>query len=181
MEHCKANRNMRMLLFISSIILLAACSTKESAGVDDAMLADASKHPEEWLTHGLDYYEDRYSQLTQINKENVTTLALAWVTNLESKRGLEATPLVSGGVMYLTGVWSVVYAINAADGKIIWKYDPKVPPKQAERLCCDIVNRGVALYKGKVYSGTLDGRLIALDAATGNLQWEVMTVDTTKP
>lgn len=172
---------MRKLLIISCITLLAACNTEEPAAVDDARLAAASQHPEEWLTHGLDYYEDRYSQLTQINKQNISTLGLAWVTSLESKRGLEATPLVSGGVMYLTGVWSIVYAVNAADGKIIWKYDPKVPPKQAERLCCDIVNRGVALYKGKVYAGTLDGRLIALDAATGNLQWEVMTVDTTKP
>jgi quinohemoprotein ethanol dehydrogenase len=172
---------MRKLLFISFICLMASCGNKKFVDADDALLADASKHPGEWLTHGLNYFENRYSQLTQINKENVNTLGLAWVTDLGSKRGLEATPLVADGIMYLTGVWSIVHAIDASNGKIIWKYDPKVPPKQAEKLCCDIVNRGVALYKGTIFSGTLDGRLIALDAATGKLKWEVMTVDTTKP
>lgn len=169
------------LLVLSCFSLLASCSSKKSMDADDARLAAASEHPEEWITHGLNYYEDRFSQLTQINKENVNTLGLAWVTDLGSKRGLEATPLIADGVMYLTGVWSTVFAINASNGKIIWKYDPKVPPKHAEKLCCDIVNRGVALYKGKIFAGTLDGRLIALDAATGKLDWEVMTVDTTKP
>jgi quinohemoprotein ethanol dehydrogenase len=174
-------KNLYRLLFISIVILLAACGSKKSADADDAMLADALKHPGDWLTHGLNYYENRYSPLTQVNKENVSTLGLAWVTDLESKRGIEATPLVSNGIMYLTGPWSLVFAIDALNGKILWKYDPKVPPKHAEKLCCDVVNRGVALYKGKIYSGTLDGRLIALDAATGKLQWEVITVDTTKP
>lgn len=172
---------MRNLLVISCVFLLASCGGKKSADPDDAMLVNASKHPGEWLTHGLNYSENRYSPLTQINKQNVNTLGLAWVTDLESKRGLETTPLIANGVMYLTGVWSIVYAIDASSGKILWKYDPKVPPKTAEKLCCDIVNRGVALYKGKIYSGTLDGRLIALDAATGKLDWEVITVDTTKP
>ena len=173
-------RIMRKLLHISCIIL-ASCGGKSSVDADDAMLATASQHPEEWLTHGLNYNEDRYSLLTQITKDNVNTLGLAWVTDLESKRGLEATPLIADGIMYLTGVWSRVYAIDASNGRIIWQYDPQVPPQHAEKLCCDVVNRGVALYKGKIYSGTLDGRLIALDATNGRLQWEVMTVDTTKP
>lgn len=172
---------MRNLFTLFCLGWLASCGTKKSVDADDAVLAAADSHPGEWLTHGLDYGEDRYSRLTQINKANVNTLGLAWVTDLGSKRGLEATPLVADGVMYLTGVWSMVYAIDAATGKILWQYDPHVPPKTAEHLCCDIVNRGLALYKGKLYSGTLDGRLIALDAATGKRQWEVMTVDTTKP
>ncbi|MEI6948855.1 PQQ-dependent dehydrogenase, methanol/ethanol family [Paraflavisolibacter sp. H34] len=172
---------MRKIFFLLCTGLLAACGSKKSVDADDALLAAAADHPGEWLTHGLNYNEDRCSRLTQVTKENVHTLGLAWTTNLESKRGLEATPLVADGVMYLTGVWSTVFALDAATGKLLWKYDPKVPAKTAEKLCCDVVNRGVALYKGKIYSGTLDGRLIALDAATGKLDWEVMTVDTTKP
>lgn len=172
---------MKKTLLALTVLAITSCSTKKFVDADDALIAKAADHPEQWLTHGLNYNEDRYSLLTQINKDNVKTLGLAWVTNLESKRGLEATPLIADGVMYVTGVWSVVFAVDARTGNILWKYDPKVPAKTAERLCCDIVNRGVALYKGKIYSGTLDGRLIALDAATGKLNWEIMTVDTTKP
>jgi quinohemoprotein ethanol dehydrogenase len=83
--------------------------------------------------------------------------------------------------MYLTGVWSKVFALDAKTGKELWSYDPKVPVAQAERLCCDIVNRGVALYEGKIFAGTLDGRLIALEATSGKLIWETQTVDTSKP
>lgn len=172
---------MKKIFFAFAAVTFISCNNNSTSTINDAMLAKASDHPGEWLTHGLNYNEDRYSLLTEINKDNVKTLGLAWTTDLQSKRGLEATPLVANGVMYMTGVWSIVYAIDARNGNMLWKYDPKVPVKTAERLCCDIVNRGVALYNGKVYSGTLDGRLIALDAATGKLDWEVTTVDTTKP
>lgn len=172
---------MKRLLACILLFALASCKQKTFVDADDAMLNKAAEHPGEWLTHGLNYSEDRYSLLDQVNKENVKTLGLAWTVDLESKRGIEATPLVADGVMYLSGAWSVVYAINVSTGTMLWKYDPKVPSKQAERLCCDVVNRGVALYKGKIFSGTLDGKLIALEAATGKLAWEVITVDTTKP
>lgn len=168
-------------IFYLALLVCVACSEKKFVAADDKMIANAADHPGEWLTHGLNYSEDRYSLLTEINKENITQLALAWSTSLDSKRGLEATPLIADGIMYLTGVWSIVYALDAESGEIIWTYNPKVPPRHAEKLCCDIVNRGVALYKGRIYSGTLDGRLIALDAGTGQLQWEVQTVDSTKP
>src|SRR5262249_48706435 len=98
-----------------------------------------------------------------------------------TNRGLEATPLVIDGVMYTTGSWSVVFAIDARTGKEIWTYDPQVPKETGPKACCDVVNRGVALYKGKVYVGTLDGRLIALDAATGKPVWSVVTVDQSRP
>jgi len=172
---------MQKKVIIIFCFFFIACNQHKQFNPDDAMIADAANHPGQWLTHGLNYSEDRYSLLTQINKDNVKSLGLAWVTDLGSKRGLEATPLVADGVMFLTGVWSKVYALDAVSGKIIWQYDPEVPFKQAEKLCCDIVNRGVALYKGKIFSATLDGRLIALDAATGKLIWETMTVDTSKP
>lgn len=170
-----------LLLFCSVFILLFSCKTKTAVDADDAVLADESSHPGEWLTHGLNYAEDRYSLLNEINRSNISSLGLAWVTEFDSKRGLEATPLIADGVMYMTGVWSIVYAIDARTGKILWEHNPKVPPAQAERLCCDVVNRGVALYKGKIFSGTLDGRLIALDASTGKLVWETMTVNPSLP
>lgn len=172
---------MQKLYIVISFFVFISCHEKKLSGVNDNYIAQAAAHPGEWVTHGLNYAENRYSLLTEINKDNVKNLGLAWVTSLDSKRGLEATPLIADGVMYFTGVWSKVYALDAATGIKLWEYDPKVPPRTAERLCCDIVNRGVAMYKGKIYSGTLDGRLIAINAATGALEWEVMTVDTTKP
>jgi PQQ-dependent dehydrogenase (methanol/ethanol family) len=106
---------------------------------------------------------------------------LQWDRELGTTRGLEATPLVSNGVIYTTGEWSVTYALNAKTGEILWTFDPQVPRARARTICCDVVNRGVALYNGKVYLGTLDGRLIALDAKTGTPVWEVITVDQSKP
>jgi quinohemoprotein ethanol dehydrogenase len=148
--------------------------------IDDAYLANADNTPENWVTYGKNYAEDRFSSLTQINKDNVGKLGLAWALNLETTRGIEATPLVVDGIMFLSGPWSKVFAVNAQTGKMIWTYDPEVPGKVGERLCCDVVNRGVAIYKGRIFVGTLDGRLISLDAATGNPVWQVLTVDTTK-
>ncbi|MEO1437848.1 MAG: PQQ-dependent dehydrogenase, methanol/ethanol family [Bacteroidota bacterium] len=148
--------------------------------VDDHALLNADDNPGDWLTYGGNYQEDRYSTLDQINKENVKDLDLAWSLNLGTKRGIEATPIVANGIMYLTGPWSIVYAIDARTGTKLWTYDPKVPRNYGEKACCDVVNRGVALYKGKVYSGTLDGRLIALNAEDGSLIWEKLTVDQSK-
>jgi quinohemoprotein ethanol dehydrogenase len=172
---------MKKIVFFLLIINILACGQKKLIQADDQTLANAQDHKGDWLTHGLNYAEDRFSLLDQINKDNVKDLGLAWTIDLASKRGVEATPLYTEGLMYVTGAWSVVYAIDAKKGNILWKYDPKVPGKTAERLCCDVVNRGVALYKGNIYVGTLDGRLIALDAKTGKPHWEVLTVDTTKP
>ena len=146
-----------------------------TAAVDDAAITEAAAG--NWLSHGLNYQEDRYSPLDQINKENVKRLGLAWTLDLGVMRGIEASPIVVDGIMYLTGPWSVVWAIDLRKGEQIWKYDPKVPPEFAEIACCDVVNRGVALYKGDVFFGTIDGRLISLDAATGTVNWEKLTVD----
>jgi quinohemoprotein ethanol dehydrogenase len=148
--------------------------------VDDDRLAKANETPGEWLSHGRNYYEDRFSSLDQINDSNIANLGLAWSLILGTKRGVEATPLVADGIMFLTGSWSIVYAVDARDGTLIWKYNPMVPGKYGEKACCDVVNRGLAMYKGSVFVGTIDGRLISIDAATGNPIWEVLTVDTTK-
>ncbi len=149
--------------------------------VSDERLVNADATPGDWLSYGRNYSEDRYSPLNQITKENINTLGLAWSINLGTTRGIEATPLVVDGIMYLSGPWSVVYAIDARKGKLIWTFDPEVPREYGERACCDVVNRGVALYKGHIYVGSLDGRLIAIDAATGKKVWEVLTVDIKKP
>ena len=173
------------ILFIYSCAENPEPGTKEfikkvTAGINDKALLDADKDSANWLSYGRNYSEDRYSTLVQINKDNISRLGLAWHIDLGFKRGFEATPIVVDGIMYVTGAWSKVFAIDARTGKLIWTYDPKVPGRYGMKACCDVVNRGVALYKGKVYAGTIDGRLIAIDAAEGKPVWEVWTVDSTK-
>jgi quinohemoprotein ethanol dehydrogenase len=134
-----------------------------------------------WTMYGGTPDDHRFSSLTQVNEQTVGKLGLVWSHELGTTRGLEATPIVEDGVIYTTGSWSVVYALDAKTGQERWKYDPKVPRDRAYFICCDVVNRGVALYNGKVYVGTLDGRLIALDKQTGNPVWTAMTTEVDKP
>ncbi len=161
--------------------LTAEAIRKATASVDTKRVVAADDEPGNWLAHGRDYAETRYSPLKQINDENVADLGLAWYFDTGTKRGLEASPIVVDGVMYTTGSWSVVFAHNAKTGELLWQYDPEVPRAWGENACCDVVNRGVAVWKGKVYVGTLDGRLVALDAATGDVVWDVSTIDRTQP
>lgn len=145
--------------------------------VDASRITHADNEPGNWLTYGRTYSEQRFSPLQQINDQNVAQLGLAWYMDLDTHRGQEGTPLVVNGVMYFTTAWSKVFAVNAATGKKLWSYDPKVPAEWAINACCDVVNRGAAVWQGKIFAGTLDGRLIALDAATGRLLWEALTID----
>ncbi|MBX5461537.1 MAG: PQQ-dependent dehydrogenase, methanol/ethanol family [Steroidobacteraceae bacterium] len=166
------------------IIGLAAsiCSGEaKPAQVDDAALRNAASAPDEWITIGRDYAETRFSPLRQINSSNVARLGLAWSYDPGSLRGLEATPLVANGVLYATSDWSNVFALDARTGRELWRWDAKADRIRGYRACCDVVNRGVALYKGKVYVGVIDGRLAALDAATGTLRWEVQTTPVDEP
>jgi len=142
----------------------------------DERLIEAN--PREWVTHGGTYAEQRYSPLDRIDTSNVDELGLAWSFDMVSDRGVEATPLVADGTMYVTAPWSLVYALDAKTGELRWRYDPGVPRERARDICCGVVNRGVALYGDKVYVGTLDGRLIALDRGTGAVAW---SVDTREP
>ncbi len=169
-------------LHLSLLIIVVAACTDQPRDVDDARLRDAGADSANWIMYGRTHDDQRYSPLAQVNEGNVAQLGLAWSHELTSTRGLEATPLVEDGVMYTTGVWSVVYALDARTGATRWTYDPKVNrTRTAFFLCCDAVNRGVALYRGNVYVAANDGRLIALDSKTGAPVWSVMTVDTTRP
>lgn len=147
--------------------------TTISPGVDSERIINAN--PGEWLSHGRTYDEQRFSPLQDITDKNVSSLALAWHFDLPTRRGVEATPLVANGKMYTTGTWSIVYTLDAKTGELLWQYDPKVPRDYAAYACCDAVNRGVALWGDKVYVGSLDGRLIALNRDTGEPVWQVDT------
>ena len=158
-----------------------AAAAAGPAAVNGTRLIAADAEPGQWMSHGRTYGEQRFSPLTDINTGTVGTLGLAWFADLESRRGQEATPLVVDGVMYVSTAWSKVKAYDAATGKPLWTYDPEVPGEWAVNACCDVVNRGVAVWDGKVFVGSFDGRLIALDAATGRELWDVNTIDRSKP
>ena len=165
------------------VMLLAACtsSPEYSKPITDLTLRNSDQTPSNWISYGKNYQEDRHSRLMQINKSTIDNLGLVWSIELGTKRGLEATPIVYDGIMYFTGTWSKVYAVDVRKGEIIWTYDPEVPREYGEKVCCDVVNRGVAIYRNLIFAGTLDGRLIAIDSKTGNKVWEEITVDQSKP
>jgi len=148
--------------------------------IDDARLRNAASEPGNWLTHGGTYLEQRFSPLTDINKDTLAELAPAWYYEFDTYRGQEATPLVADGVLYTTSAWSKAYALNAATGELLWSYDPQVPGAAGAKACCDVNSRGPALHEDKLIIATLDGRLIALDRATGTPVWSTVTVDQSK-
>ena len=140
-------------------------------------LRAADAEPQNWFTGGRDQNGSYFSTLTTIDANNVDRLGFAWQYDLGGpRRGQEATPIVIDGVMYTSGTWGFVYALDAATGRELWRYDPKAPPIAARNPCCDLVNRGVAVWKGKVYVASVDGRLHALDAATGRKIWIADTI-----
>jgi quinohemoprotein ethanol dehydrogenase len=155
---------------------ITACGQASARkGVDDSALRAGESDAANWITYGRTYSEQRFSPVKQIDEQSVSKLGLAWFFDFGTRRGLEATSLVKDGVLYTTSAWSIVYAFNARTGEMLWTYDPHVPKDHAKFVCCDVVNRGVALYQGLVYVGALDGRLIALDAKTGKVAWETQT------
>ena len=173
-----------------SALLLTACSsptetpdvetppaTEKFANVTAERLLNAAETPAEWLTYGGTYDEQRHSLLAKVDTGNVADLGVAWTYDLATARGVESTPIVVDGVMYVTSAWSVVYALDAKTGEELWVYDPDVDRAVGVNACCDVVNRGVAVWEGKLYVGIIDGRLEALDAKTGSVIWSKVTVD----
>ena len=162
-------------LLVSGLLRHAATQ----AGVDAKRILAAEAG--DWLTYGRTYDEQRFSPLDKVNADTVKRLGVAWWATFDTDRGQEATPLVADGILYTTTTWSKVYAFDAKTGKALWSYDPQVPGEKGFDACCDVVNRGVALWKGRAYVGTLDGRLVALDGKTGKVVWDKQTTDTNLP
>ncbi len=164
-----------------AVVLSAGCVAAFGAGardVDAQRLHHATQEPAQWFTGGRDAGGTYYSPLSRINADNVDRLGFAWEYRPGTHRGLQATPIVVDGRMYTSGNWGRVYALDARTGAELWTYDPRPDMQWSRYACCDVVNRGVALWKGKVYVGSTDGFLHALDARDGRLIWKV---DTLKP
>ena len=184
----------RVFLGLALVLPLAACGQQEGAqtsqsntetaqskgpaAVDAARLVNANSEPGSWMTEGRTYDGQRYSPLKQINADNIKQLGLAWHYDItDGKYGQEATPIVVDGVMYVSTDLSRVRALDAKTGKELWTFDPEVDGGWLLHVCCGFVNRGVAVWEGKVYVGTLDGRLIAIDAKTGKQIWSTQTFE----
>jgi quinohemoprotein ethanol dehydrogenase len=155
--------------------LAAPALARGPADVDGARIRAADAEPQNWMAVGRSYDETHYSPLTGIRPSNVKQLGLAWSADLNTYRGAEASPIAVDGVLYNVTPWNVATAYDARTGQVLWTYDPKTPPEFGRKACCDIVSRGLSVWKGKVLIATLDGRLIAIDAKTGQLKWSVDT------
>ena len=170
---------------VNSLALLILLSFSSVVNASLVVNQTALINPKgEWLNHGRTYKEQRYSPLTDINKNNVNELDLAWSFKFDTARGMEATPILHDGVLYVSTGWSHVHAIDARSGDELWHYDAKVPKSQLAKTCCGPVNRGVAIWQKdnssplQIFFGSLDGRLIALDAKTGKENWSVQSTPT---
>ncbi len=186
-----ANKTENWAWLVSALLLLSACGmgadvrdpsrSMDAAEKASEMLLKTGGTGDDWGAIGFSYDEQRYSPLDDINTENVGGLGIAWFADLEDARGQEATPVVVDGVLYVSHAWSKVTAWDVASGNRLWSFDPEVPGEAAVNACCDVVNRGVAVWGDKVFVGTIDGRLIALDRMTGNQIWSKVTVDQSRP
>src|SRR5215475_1499132 len=179
-----AQRMKWLLLALPGIFLFSwatfAVQQQLAKRIDDKTLKATAKSTE-WLTNGMNWAEQRYSTMTQISPQNISKLALAWSYELGPGGGSQqATPLYSNGVLYTVTNWSIVAAVDAKTGKEIWRYDPEADRTMIQpgksRLCCGVNSRGIALYEGKVIVPVIDGRMQALDAATGKLLWSTWAI-----
>jgi PQQ-dependent dehydrogenase (methanol/ethanol family) len=173
-------RVLKLSLPVAAVALAAGWMTmaQEPRQVNDQLLKTGSKTGDEWVSYGVNWKEQRYSPLKQITADNVSRLGPAWSYEIPLAPGnpqahQEGTPLVFNNVLYSITPWSIVYAVDLKTGKEIWRADPEVNQQVWQsRICCGVVNRGIALYEGKVIAPAVDGRLRALEAATGKVLWE---------
>jgi quinohemoprotein ethanol dehydrogenase len=168
-------------LAVASLPIIAAPEGAGPAAVDARRMAREATKGYQWLSDGRTYDAQRFSPLTQIDAGNVGRLGLAWYDELDTFRGVEATPLYADGVLYNISAWNITTAYDARTGKRLWTYDPQVPREWGRYACCEPVSRGLALWKGKVIVATLDGRLVALDARDGKPVWTVQTTPKDMP
>ncbi|MBM4188788.1 MAG: PQQ-dependent dehydrogenase, methanol/ethanol family [Gemmatimonadetes bacterium] len=164
------------------LIAVVGCASPAATpgNIDLDRLTAADREPGQWLALGRNFKGDRFSPLDKITAANATKLGFAWEYPARSRRGRvehgqEATPIVVDGVLYASGPWGVVYAVDARTGQEKWRYDPEVDGSYNRKACCDVVSRGLQVWKGRVYVATLDGYLVALEAATGKEVWKVDT------
>jgi quinohemoprotein ethanol dehydrogenase len=171
----KLQRMTWLLVGVPGILLVTwVALAMQTRRIDDNALKNAAKGTE-WLTYGQSHSEQRHKTLTQITPVNISRLGLAWSFELGEGGGKqEGTPLFSNGIIYAQTNWSITVAIDARTGREIWRYDPKAD--RQTRICCGIVSRGIALYEGKVLVPVVDGRIEAIDAATGKLLWSSLAV-----
>lgn len=160
-------------LFAAMLLALAACSQADEAPKVDTSVIGAGDN---WDNPGGDWAGSHFSRLTDIAPDNVGGLGLAWQYDLGTARVQEATPVVIDGVMYTSGNLGRVYALNAATGEELWTFEPEVDMQANRAACCDQGNRGVQVADGKVFVGSLDGYLYALDAKTGAVAWKADTI-----
>ena len=158
----------------------AVADTAPAANVTSERLSNAASEPSQWMTVGGTYEERHYSPLNEVNRDTVSRLGLSWFADYDTNLSQQGTPLYIDGVIYVSTAWSKVYAYDARTGAQLWQYDPQTPKEIAIKVCCGIVNRGIAAYEGKIYLGTLDGYLVAINAKTGQEEWRKLTVDADK-
>ena len=185
-----ATRSQRsvFLLLAGAGLMLAGCSGESIQGelplygnIDRERLLNADAEPQNWMTEGRDFGKSHFSALDQVNLETVGELGFAWEYHTGTSRGLEATPIVVDGVLYTSGTTGRAYALDAATGAEIWAFDPESDGQVNRWACCDEVNRGLTVWEGGVYVSSLDGRLFRLDAANGDVIWQVDTfIDETR-
>src|SRR6056297_554830 len=162
----------RMNRFVAAVTASILAATGALAqGVTEDMLANDQTMTHQVVTNGMGRHLQRYSPLDTLNKDNVKNLVPAWAFSLggEKQRGQETQPLIYDGIMYITGSYSRLYAIDVNTGEELWQYDARLP--EGILPCCDVINRGAALAGDKVIFGTLDARIVALDAKTGDVVW----------
>ncbi|MCK0140813.1 PQQ-dependent methanol/ethanol family dehydrogenase [Aliiroseovarius sp. F20344] len=166
---------MKKLLLATSAMVFAA--TASIAGVTEEDIANDQNITTQIVSNGMGRHQQRYSPLDQINKDNVKNLVPAWAFSMggEKQRGQESQPLIYDGIMYVTGSYSRMYAVDVKTGEEIWQYDARLP--EGILPCCDVINRGGAIYGDKIYFGTLDARIVALDLKTGDVVWKDKIAD----
>ncbi|HWQ39670.1 MAG TPA: PQQ-dependent dehydrogenase, methanol/ethanol family [Burkholderiales bacterium] len=174
----------RAAVSVAAVAAIGASGLVSAQGVDtlsstlypnyvtDDMLLNADKDAQNWLHYGKDYQMTRYSPLSQINRDNVKRLKPAWNLSFGVLEGQDSQAVAVNGTIYVTTSFNKVLSVDAITGKVNWKYERELPGDVFPKLCCDVVNRGVAVYKNKVYLATLDAHIVALDNATGKVVWD---------
>ena len=174
----------RVAVSTAALALLGASSMASAIGVDrlestlypnyvtQDMLTNADVDSQNWLHYGKDYQMTRYSQLSQVNRDNVKSLTPTWNLSFGILEGQDSQAVAVNGTLYVTTSFNRVMAVNGTTGDILWKYERELPGDVFPKLCCDVVNRGVAVYKNKVYLATLDAHVVALDNQTGEVVWD---------